>query len=174
MQKQDCLHIGTIIKTHGIHGELILEAKDPDLIENIKESVFLEIEGLLVPFFIDNISAQSTERFRIKFQWVDSDQSAKKIKHSFVYISNSEVTLSDDNFTTSPSLLENFTVIDKIHGELGIIEEIIQSNENQLMVIKSSNKELLIPYHNDFIKKVNSKKKLIYIETPEGLIDLYL
>jgi len=65
MNKQDFLEIGSIIKTHGIHGELILEAKNPDLFENIKESVLLEIDGLLVPFFIAQTKLTGKDRLRL-------------------------------------------------------------------------------------------------------------
>ena len=174
MQKQDCLQIGTIIKTHGIHGELILEANNSGLIENIKESVFLEIEGLLVPFFIEKISAHSTVRFRVKFLWSDSETTSKKIIGAPVFINSSLVDLEDDEYLNTPDLLEGFKVIDNQHGEIGTLIQIDMNADNPLMIIQKGSKELLIPFHSDIIKKVKSRKKQIHIQTPDGLIDLYL
>lgn len=174
MNKQDCLAIGTLIKTHGIHGELILEAKIPDLLKDIKESVFLEIDGLLVPFFIDEIHPTSKERFRIRFDWVDSEPLAKKISNCPVYITLNSISHSKIEFEENYDILTGFMVIDTKYGKIGTIDYTIDSDSNPLMAVTYKNNEILIPIHPNLIKGINTEGKTISIESPDGLIDLYL
>jgi 16S rRNA processing protein RimM len=173
MQKEDCLLVGTIVKVHGIHGEVVLDTNNPDIIENIEESAFLEIEGLLVPFFIEDWVATSNERFRIKFLWIDTEAAAKKIIGSTVYVPLKGLEFDDSDFTTKPHLLIGFTAIDATQGELGEIIDIIDNPTNPLIVILKAKKELLVPMHIDFIQEVQAAKKTIILNLPEGLVDLY-
>ena len=67
-----------------------------------------------------------------------------------------------------------FKVIDKNHGEVGVIVSINDSAAQPLFEIEQGDKEIFIPLIDNFIKKVDRENKVIQVETPEGLIDLYL
>jgi len=173
MQKKDCLHIGSIVKIHGIHGEIVLETANPDLIENIEESAFLEIEGLLVPFFLDEWTLTSNERCRIKFLWVDSELAAKRLVGCKLFLPIQKVELKQADFAAKPNLMVGFMAADIDKGELGIIMDIYDNPGNPLILIKNHGKELLVPLHNDFIKEVQLQKKKVIFNLPEGLTDLF-
>jgi 16S rRNA processing protein RimM len=160
------LHIGSIVKIHGIHGEIVLETANPDLIENIEESAFLEIEGLLVPFFIDEWTITSNERCRIKFLWVDTEQVAKRLVGCKLFLPTKKVELKQSDFASKPNA-------DIEKGELGIIMDIYDNPGNPLILIQNHGKELLVPLHNDFIKEVLLEKKTVIFNLPEGLTDLF-
>ena len=170
MNKKDCLQIGTIVKTHGVSGEVILEIKEPVLIELVRESVLLEIDGLLVPFFIAENRQTSNERLRIRFERVTTENHSKIL----VFLPLEKIPQTSQEIASSPSILIGFSVTDKVHGELGIISEIAENSGNPVMIIVSDKREILIPFHRDLIIKINSRKKNMVIETPDGLIDLYL
>jgi 16S rRNA processing protein RimM len=67
-----------------------------------------------------------------------------------------------------------FTIEDKNFGEVGIIKAINDSTAQALFEIDRHGTEVLIPMNDEFIVEVNRDKKTIFVETPEGLIDLYL
>jgi 16S rRNA processing protein RimM len=173
MNKQDCLVIGTIIKTHGVKGELIVSTKNPNLLQNIKESVFLEIEGLLVPFFVEKIVPTSNNHFRILFDCVKSEADAKKIIRTTVFVSLKSVQ-SDISYENNKNILKGFLVSDAKYGNVGVVTDIVDSDTNPLIVINNNGKEILIPIHHDLIKDVDLNNKHLYIDAPEGLIDLYM
>jgi len=173
MQKEDCLLVGTLVKVHGIHGEVVLDTNNPDIIENTEESAFLEIEGLLVPFFIDDWVAISNERFRIKFLWIDTESAAKKLVGCPMHVPLKGLEFNESDFTSKPHLLIGFNAIDSTQGELGEIIDIIDNPTNPLIVILKGKKELLVPMHIDFIKEVQAPRKTIILNLPEGLVDLY-
>jgi len=172
MNKSDCLPIGTIVKTRGINGELILEVTDTNVLKNIKESILLEIDGLLVPFFISEFNPMSETRSRVIFDWIESEQKAKKLVNCEVYLPTKQLNITTD--TLSPSILISFKVIDDNLGEIGIVADYIENLTNPLLVISHKKKEIIIPFHNEFIMEVDPENKILYINTPEGLIDLYL
>ena len=48
------------------------------------------------------------------------------------------------------------------------------STAQALFEIDRNGIEILIPMNDEFISKVDKNNKTIFVETPEGLIDLYL
>jgi 16S rRNA processing protein RimM len=42
------------------------------------------------------------------------------------------------------------------------------------MQTEINGKEVLLPIFDGLVKKVDRKKKILYVEAPEGLIDLYI
>lgn len=173
MQKQDCILIGRTIKPHGIHGELIIETSNPEVFEDIKESVFLDIEGLLVPFFIEQTTQSSPQRFRMKFLWIDSEEQTFELINSEIYTPTKNIK-TEQIIVDSPDLLIDFTVIDKNHGTIGRIDQFIDNPSNPILLITKDRTEILIPYHKDIITRIRTKMKELHIDAPEGLIDLYL
>jgi len=67
-----------------------------------------------------------------------------------------------------------FTVVDLKFGEVGSIVHINDKAAQPLFEIDRDGKDVFIPMIDDFIKKVDRVNKKIEVETPEGLIDLYL
>ena len=67
-----------------------------------------------------------------------------------------------------------FTLLDKVHGDIGIVQSINDSASQVLFEAKKGDKELLIPVTDDIITKVNRETKTIEVNCPEGLVDLYL
>ena len=49
----------------------------------------------------------------------------------------------------------------------------IPSGPQPLFVIDSSGNEILIPIHDDFIKELDRKSKRIFLDLPEGLLDIF-
>lgn len=174
MNREDALQIGIITKTRGISGEVILEVKDSSVLNNIKESVHLEIDGLLVPFFIQSIHNISSTRARIIFDWVDSEEKAKKLCSNQAFIPTNTLKENDQEEPLAPSLLEGFRVIDHKKGDIGVVSQFIEQENNPLLIILHKRSEIIIPFQDDLIKEIDPTNKSILIDAPDGLIDLYL
>ncbi len=172
MVKQDCLLIGKVVKSHGIHGELIIETSEPELFENIEESVLLEINGLPVPFFIETMKPSSNRRFRVKFLWVDNSDQSEHLLNADVYISDENI---DDDFApNSPHALIGFNAFDQNQILIGQVNNYYDHSINPVLSIKIERKEVLIPFHPDLITDIDIPNKTISIDLPEGLLDIYL
>jgi 16S rRNA processing protein RimM len=110
---------------------------------------------------------------RVKFEEVDTELDADSILKCDVFLPLKFLPkLEDDKFYFHEVV--GYTVEDVNFGKVGIIKSINDTSSQALFEIDREGIEILIPMNDDFIKKVDKKKKLIIVETPEGLIDLYL
>jgi len=169
MNITDFVEVGKVVKTHGVSGELIVELDNPEILEETTEPVVLEIEGLRVPFFISHAQAISAQRARIQFDCTKTEQRAKSLVGCRLFISPNLLEDLDDGYT-SPNALIGFKVIDKTKGEIGNILRIDSLSINPLMVVGDT--EILIPFHPDFVTKIDFRKRQVNINVPEGLLHI--
>jgi 16S rRNA processing protein RimM len=65
-------------------------------------------------------------------------------------------------------------VIDHLKGNIGTVRQILELAGNPQLEIDFNGKMILLPLHEDFIKKIDNEGKKVEVEAPEGLIDLFL
>lgn len=174
MLKKDCFFVGKIVKKYSFKGELLikLDTDEPEMFEDM-DSVFIDLRNNLVPFFIESSQLHKSELLRIKFEDVDSEQDADALLKSDLYLPLEFLPkLDDDKFYFHEII--GFTVEDVNFGKVGIVKSVNDSTAQALFEIDRDGIEILIPMNDAFIKKVDKKKKLIIVDTPEGLIELYL
>ena len=174
MLKEDCFYVGKIVKQYSFKGELLvkLDSDDPEIYEDM-ESVFVDLRNNLVPFFIESSQLHKSELLRIKFEDVDTEQDADALLKCDLYLPLEFLPkLDDDKFYFHEII--GFEVEDVNFGKVGIVKSINDSTAQALFEIDRDGIEILIPMNDDFIKKVDKKNKHILLETPEGLIQLYL
>jgi len=170
--KTDCEKVGFFRKTHGVFGELVLEF-EPQFELSIENSdrLFVELEGLLVPFFIleDGFRFKTENSAIICFDGVDSEKYAKRMVGSSVYLFKSEIIVSPDELTDSE--LINYLLFDETLGEIGLIEQIDNYSGNIVLTVNFRGKELLVPFNDDLLIHLDKHKKILTLKFPEGLLD---
>ncbi|WP_299056945.1 ribosome maturation factor RimM [uncultured Polaribacter sp.] len=174
MRKEDCFYLGRIVTKYSFKGEVVikLDTDEPELYTEM-ESVYVEFGTNLVPFFIDKSSLHKGNQLRVQFEDVYSEEEAESILKCGVYLPTTMLPkLTDDKFYYHEVI--GFTVVDANFGEVGTIVHINDKAAQPLFEIDRNGTEILIPMVDDFIKKVNRKTKQIEVETPEGLIALYI
>lgn len=174
MRKEECFYLGTIVKKHSFKGEVIikLDTDEPELYGNM-ESVFVDIGGNLIPFFIKKSSLSKGTQLRVKFEDVNTEEDADSILKSKIYLPLDLLPKLEGTKFYYHEVI-GFEVIDKKHGLIGVIKSINENAAQPLFEIEHSNREIFIPLIDEFIKKVDRENKVIQVETPEGLIDLYI
>ena len=80
--------------------------------------------------------------------------------------------LNDDKFYFHEII--GYKIEDKNFGFVGIVKSVNDSTAQSLFEIDNNGIEILIPMNDEFISKVDKENKTIFVDTPEGLIDLYL
>lgn len=174
MQKKDCFYLGKIVKKHSFKGEVVikLDTDEPNLYQNL-ESVFVDLGNNLVPFFIEKASLSRSTMFRVKFEDVDSEADADAIMRAGIYLPlNLLPELSGNKFYYHEVI--GFIIVDKNFGEVGTLVHINDKAAQPLFEIENGDKEIFIPMIDNFIKKVDRINKIIEVETPKGLIEIYL
>ncbi|WP_430927885.1 ribosome maturation factor RimM [Polaribacter marinivivus] len=174
MRKEDCFYLGKIVRKHSFKGEVVikLDTDEPELYKNM-ESVYVELGNNLVPFFIDKSSLHKGNQLRVQFEDVYSEEEVDSILKSDVYLPLTLLPkLEGDKFYYHEVI--GFSVFDSNFGEVGTIMHINDKAAQPLFEIDREGKTIFIPMIDDFIKKVDRKNNQIQVETPTGLIELYL
>ena len=171
LNKENLIFLGTLLKPHGIHGDMILKLNNlhPDNLPEIK-SIFIEIEGLIIPFFISQYTDINESSILVGLDDIKSNEEAKKLIGCKIYITKDILDIPDNLHLKSPDLI-GYVVIDRKHGNLGKITDFLNITDNPLFKVTGKGKELMIPAHSDIILKIDNKKKTVTTEVPEGLLD---
>jgi 16S rRNA processing protein RimM len=170
----DCLVLGTIAKVHGIKGQLMLRLNNFNFDDIIKmETVFIEIDGLPVPFFISEYSEKNKDTIILTFEDPLNEKRTLELIGCRVFINANNLTIAGSKPLDQIEIVLGYDVFDSKHVRLGIIEEIINVQQNPLFRIMNGKKEYLIPIQPEFIIKIDTPKKQIILNPPSGLIDLF-
>jgi len=174
MRKEDCFYLGKIVTKYSFKGEVVikLDTDEPELYKEM-ESVYVEFGSNLVPFFIDKSSLHKGNQLRVQFEDVYSEAAANAILKCGIYLPSTMLPkLSGNKFYFHEVI--GFTIVDVNFGDVGTIVHINDKAAQPLFEIDRDGKEIFIPMIDQFIKKVDRDHKSIEVETPKGLIELYL
>lgn len=174
MKKDNCFYLGKIVKKYSFKGELLakLDTDEPDLYENL-DAIFIDLKGNLVPFFIEASQLHKSNLLRLKFEDVDTEADADALMKSELYLPLDLLPKLEGNKFYFHEVI-GFTMKDETFGEVGKITAINDSTAQALFEVDRNGIEILIPMNDEFITKVDRAHKTITVNTPEGLIDLYL
>ena len=174
MQKEDCFYLGKIVKKYSFKGELLvkLDTDDPSIYTKM-ESVFIDKNKNLIPFFIERSSLHKSTLLRVKFEDIDSEEDANKLLKSELYLPLEFLPQLTGNKFYYHEIF-GFEAEDLSFGLIGIIKGVNDNTNQAILEIDRNGSEILIPLIDDFIKSVDRELKKIILEVPEGLIDIYL
>jgi 16S rRNA processing protein RimM len=174
MQKEDCFYLGKIVKKYSFKGELLVKLDtDNPIIYTKMESVFIDKNKNLIPFFIERSSLHKSTLLRVKFEDIDSEEDADKLLKSELYLPLEFLPQLTGNKFYYHEIF-GFEAEDLSFGLIGIIKGVNDSTNQAILEIDRNGSEILIPLIDDFIKSVDREQKKIILEVPEGLIDIYL
>lgn len=174
IEKEHCMRIGHVSKTHGVDGELVIKLSNGIETDDVEtDCLFLELEGGLVPFMIDSWRDRGDGSLLVLFELINSEPQARKVIDAPVWIDSADMAGITDEGAHSV-LLVGFKIHDKHHGLLGEITEIRDPERNPHFAVDGANGEILIPIVDEYMISLDKEKKILFIEAPEGLIELYM
>ncbi len=174
MKKADCYHLGYVAKLHGFKGEVsfFLDVTNSEEYASL-DSVFIDINGQLTPFFVESIQLRPKSFATVKLEGVNSENDAKSLVRKNLYLPVENLPeLSGINFYDHEVV--GFQVVDVNFGPVGTLQTIIDLPVNPLIQIDANGKEVLMPFVKDLIQKVDRENKVLTVKAPEGLIAVYL
>ncbi|MXV49832.1 16S rRNA processing protein RimM [Pedobacter sp. HMF7647] len=173
MKIDDCFYLGYITKTKGLKGELQLFFEFGEYDEIEFDSVFVELNGKLVPYFVNTYKLQNNQTGYFFFDDVDTIEKAAALVKKKVYLPNSKKPeRHDDEFLITD--LKGFIAHDVTHGELGEIIEIHEYPQQYVAVVPYKFREVMFPLNDDFIVEIDEEEGTVKLDLPEGLLDVYL
>lgn len=174
ISREDVFKIGVLGKPHGVKGEIAFHFDD-DVFDRVDaDYLFLEVDGLLVPFFIDEYRFRSDETALITFSGVDTEEKAAELTGCAVYFPRSLSDASDDDAPLSKAEITGYTVVDASTGKaIGTITAVDDSTLNTLFELTTKEgKDLLLPVNDELIKDVDKGNRTIIMSIPDGLLNI--
>jgi len=171
IKKEDVYKIGLFNKPHGIHGELSFTFTD-DVFDRVDcDYLICLLDGIFVPFFIEEYRFRSDSTALVKLEDVDSADRARMFTNIEVYFPIKFVDEIEPGEMTWDFFV-GFTMSDIHAGQLGEIIEVDNTTVNTLFVVKYDKEELLVPAQEDFIVNIDQMHKVITVNLPDGLLSL--
>ena len=172
IKQEEVFRIGKLGKPHGVKGEISFMFDDDIFDRADAEYLILEVDGILVPFYIEEYRFHGNNAALMKFCGIETQEQARELTGCSVFfprkLSNSvegEVSWSD---------IVGYQLMDTNTGEVvGKITNVDDSTLNILFeVMTSGQREILIPASEDLIQGIDTERKEIKISLPEGILDL--
>ena len=172
MNKSDCYQLGRITKPFGVKGQVVmfLDVDSPEEYIDM-DSAFVDVKGTLVPYFF-HIDSLNGNKATVTFEEISAEEALSLVGRELYLPLDLLPKLTGNQFYFHEVV--GFRVIDDEHGDIGVIQSIIDYPAQPLFQIMKEGVEILIPVIDPIIKKVSREEKIIYISAPNGLIDLYL
>jgi 16S rRNA processing protein RimM len=174
MRKEDCFYLGKIAKKFSFKGEVLayLDTDEPELYENM-ESVFVELNNNLIPFFIESSSLHKNDFLRIRFEDIKTEAEAEDLLGAPIYLPLKMLPKLTGNRFYFHEVI-GFEIEDKRLGNVGKIVSINDSAAQPLFEVINNGVEMLIPMIDQFLVEIDRKNKKVKMDLPEGLIEMYL
>ena len=164
--------IGKVVATFGLKGELVLlhNLGKKTSLKGLEVIYLEEGKDNFLPHFIQSASIKNETEIFIKLEGIDSKEAAKKFTSKMSWLP--EADFKKYAAAASPISMLGFHLINE-QEDLGEIIEVIEQPHQILCAILVDGKEALIPIHEQSLKKIDRKNKKVYVDLPEGLLDIY-
>lgn len=172
IRRDNVYKIGKLGKPHGVKGEITFAITD-DVFDRVDaDYLVLDIDGILVPFYLEEYRFKNDDNVLVKFEDIDTQEQVRAYTGCEVYFPRHLSDSDEENMSWAEII--GFQLVDAVSGRVvGTIYHVDDSTLNLLFEITSPEGEaLLIPANNDLIEEVDIEKKMIRMAIPEGLLEL--
>lgn len=168
IKEEEVYKIGRLGKAHGVKGEVSFQFDD-DIFDRVDaDYLVLDIDGILVPFFMEEYRFRNDTVCLVKFCDVDTQQRAQELTGCDVYFPRALAEEAEEQ----PSLasLVGFSIIDASNGKaVGRIAAIDDSTVNLLFELEDGT---LIPANDELIEAIDMQQQQIIMNIPIGLLNI--
>jgi len=164
---------GKLVAASGLKGELIFkhELGKKTSLKDLKTVFIEDKKDSFIPWFIEGTRIKNDSEIYLKLEGIDTREAAAKLSPKEVWMT--EADFKKYAAKNAPANLLGYTIINN-NDRLSEILEVIEQPHQLLCRIVLSEKEVLIPLNESFLKNIDHKKKEVMVELPEGLLDIYL
>lgn len=168
IKKEEVYKIGRLGKTHGVRGEISF-LFDDDVFDRVDaDYLILEIDGILVPFFIEEYRFKTDSNALMKFDGIDTQERARELTGCDVWFPRALAESDEDGI--SWAAIVGFDIIESESGKtVGRIASVDDSTINILFCLEDGR---LIPASEELIIAIDQQARTITMQIPEGLLNL--
>ena len=159
--------IGKVLDAHGIKGDIycFVFSGDASWVPKLKEIYLNENK------FIINRAKPFKKGFIANLETVTDRNRAEELKGADVRVA-SQMFISQPGEAFYLVELLNYTVRDKVLGQVGAVESFSSNGIQDLLVVQGSGKSYEIPFVKEFVTRIDHDNKVIEMSLPEGLLEI--
>lgn len=164
----ELIKLGKLTRVHGLKGALVVNGDNLGAVEIKKNGfLFIEMNSVPTPFFVTDIKYIG-KNLVLGFDGIKTIEEAKNFIGRELWGDEKNIS-TKKNKTNS---LEGYDVVDEIKGNVGKVNELMVLPKQQFLSVNVNDNEVLLPYTEAFVKKIDHKTKTVYYCAPEGLFDI--
>ena len=170
---EDVYQIGRMGKAHGLKGEINFQFTDDVWDRADCDYIICQVDGILVPFFIEEYRFRSDSTAIMKLEDIDTLEATQMLVNSPVFIEKKYQEELDDDEVFLHYFI-GFQMLDGDNGTpIGTITDIDDKTDNWLFIVtRPDGTEVLIPAHEEFIAEIRQEEKTMVMDLPIGLLEL--
>ena len=173
INEEEVLYQGYVSRARGLAGEVEINHDSNAFLDGSSDYLVLEIDGILVPFFLEEMRPKNNYVSIVKFEYYDSADSAKCLVGSRVFYPIKHLPTDEELTPFETAGISGFSVQDQHHHLVGKAVSIDDRSANILLIVETENgREIMLPLHEDLIIDYNSKERSITLQVPEGLLEI--
>ena len=169
----DLLPVAQIVKSYDVNGEVVIRffssiLEDYDI---KKEPVFINFDGLPVPFFITSLKKRGANGALVKFETINDMSHAEELLKKEILVDASTIDPEDldmDEDEAMATFLIGFKVKDQNGKQVGEISEYYNYPSNPCIEIDG---KYLVPFNEELIIKLDPKKRVMAMTIAAGLLE---
>ena len=168
IRDEEVYQIGKLGKTHGVKGEVSF-LFDDDVFDRVDaDYLILKVDGIFVPFFIEEYRFRSDANAIVKFEDIDTQERARELTGCEVFFPRALADSDQDGI--SWAAIVGFDIIEAESGnQIGRIDSVDDSTLNILFCLEDGR---LIPASEDLITAIDQQARTITMHLPAGLLEL--
>lgn len=173
IRPEDVYQIGRMGRTHGLKGEINFQFTDDVWDTADCDHIICEIDGILVPFFMEEYRFRSDMTAIVKLEDLNNADAVQFLVNSNVYLEKTYQKELGDN-EVSLHYFIGFKMQDGDNGqEIGTIVDVDDKTDNWLFIVEAPDgREIMIPAHEEFIAEINQEAQTMVMDLPLGLLSL--
>ncbi|MCQ2066039.1 MAG: ribosome maturation factor RimM [Bacteroidaceae bacterium] len=161
---------GSILRSHGVDGEVVVPVSADFLESTGMPHLVIDMDGILVPYFIESFRPKSQSLSLVKFEDIDSLEQADVLRGRKLWMMKKYIGCDEDEF--SAEMFIGLRAEDLHAGYLGVVDAVDDSTANILFRVRDGERERILPASAQLIESVDMKKGVIVFDLPEGLADM--
>lgn len=170
IKEEEVYKIGRLGKPHGVKGEILMQVDDDVFDRADADFLILRVDGILVPFYMEEYRFRSDTTALVKLEDVDSVEQARELTNTDVYFLRRLTPADDGEDDYTWAYFAGFTIVDAhSHATVGTIDSVDDSTANVLFVLSDGR---LVPAAEDLIAHIDHGQRQISMTLPEGLLAL--
>ena len=163
---------GSILRPHGVNGDVVVPVEHDFIEDSGMEFIALDMDGILVPFYIESSRRRDSSASLLKLEGIDSLESADALRGRKVFLFRKYVG-DDIDARCMPDVFIGFEAFDRTAGKLGRITAVDDSTANVLFrIVTPDGREMIVPASPELVEKVDVRRGRVSFDLPEGLTEL--